>query len=69
MEHSARKRKVRFEVVSIAEALRLARPIENESPADRLPDEKAGKQVEKEAARTPGAGEADHDVVSSIRCR
>ncbi len=53
MKHKASKRKVRFEVVPIVEALKLARPLENELPADKQTGEKATKRAEKEAKKTP----------------
>lgn len=53
MNHKARKRKVRFEVVPIVEALKLARPLENELPADKLPGKRATERAVKKAKKTP----------------
>jgi hypothetical protein len=53
MNHKVRKRKARFEVVPIAEALKVARPIEDKLPADRRSGEKAADRAEKKAKKTP----------------
>lgn len=55
MNKKASKRKSRFEVVPIVEALKLARPLENELPADRQQGKKANERAVKKAKKTPRA--------------
>lgn len=53
MNHKTSKGKVRFEVVPIVEALKLARPLENELPAGKQSGARATERAEKEAKKTP----------------
>lgn len=69
MNHKVRSRKVRFDVVSITEALRVARVVDSGFPVDKQPGVKATEGKEEKVAGTPKAGKAGNHVASSIRGR